>query len=171
MTVPCHYDEQHHTTREIHTFCSDKKKGKKIYFLFCLFPSFGTGHKSRKMCETLYEMLTLRAHNPRADINAKQHFPYSFRKRKIKFIYLLTKVIERWQKVRWKQSVTHSWWNVFFSLSITSFINPRFFFSLLLSFSFPVPRNNTLNVFLCVTANGYIYKLFWQIWTCYYFVF
>ena len=100
MTVPCPYGEQHHTTREIHTFCSDKKKEKKNIFPFLSFLSFGTGHKSRKTCEALYKMFTLRAHIPRAGINAKQHFPCSFRKRKKKIIYYLTKVIERWQKVR-----------------------------------------------------------------------
>ena len=130
-------------------FVLTKKKEKKNIFPFLSFLSFRTGHKSRKMCETLHKMLTLCAHIPHAGINAKQHFPCPFRKREKKIIYYLTKVIERWQKVRWKQSVTHSWWNVFFSLSITSFINPRFFFTPSL-FLFSCPEEQHIECFFCV---------------------
>ena len=82
MTVPCHFGERQRTTKEARSFCSDKKGEKKHFSYFLSFPSFGTGHKSRKSCETPYIMLTLLVHIPRTDINAKQHFPYSFGKGK-----------------------------------------------------------------------------------------
>ena len=137
-----------HYKGDTHLLFWQKKGGKNIFPFLSFSKLRNRSQVPQNVWNTLWNAHIACAQPP-CRYQRKTTLSLFIQKKEKKFIYYLTKVIERWQKVRWKQSVTHSWWNVFFSLSITSFINPRFFFTPSL-FLFSCPEEQHIECFFCV---------------------